>query len=244
MQNEASQEQRDPRIQSGLAWLKVVGIVILISIGVRTCTTVANWDAFSDPGFKLFGIILGSIGAFIILGAPAFGLGWFFGGKKNNETEAPESNRTVQKTLSSITGVPASSYRDTTMALTDDEQFWAKALAEYESNARRPGLYARSFAQADGNESIAKATYIKHRAEELALEHQEHVCAQRQAELEAMEKARLAALTEEERAYEMLPKGHCPNCKAVIPISAEECPKCRASFGAGSAWQIAPIRNV
>lgn len=240
MQDEVSQDQRDPRVQSGLTWLKVVGIVVLISFGVRTCTTAANWDALSDPGFKLFGIILGSIGAFIILGAPAFGLGWLFGGKKNNEPEAPEPSRT-EKTLSLTAAVPTSSHRDTTIALTNDELFWAKALAEYESNARRPGLYARSFAQADGNESGAKATYIKHRAEELFLEHQEHVCSQKQAELEAMEKARLAALTEEERAYEMLPKGLCPNCKAVIPISAEECPRCRASFGSGSAWQVAPI---
>lgn len=74
------------RVQSGLAWLKVAGILVLIGLGVRSCTTIANWDAFGNPGFRLFGDVLGSIGAFIILGAPAFALGWLFGGKKNNET--------------------------------------------------------------------------------------------------------------------------------------------------------------
>jgi hypothetical protein len=36
------------------------------------------------------------------------------------------------------------------------------------------------------------------------------------------------------------PMGTCPNCSATIPISAKDCPKCKASFGEGSTWKVAP----
>lgn len=35
--------------------------------------------------------------------------------------------------------------------------------------------------------------------------------------------------------------GLCPNCGVKLSLSADECPKCRAMFGAGSAWEIKPI---
>lgn len=34
------------------------------------------------------------------------------------------------------------------------------------------------------------------------------------------------------------PMGTCPNCSAVISLAAEDCPKCKATFGAGSAWTV------
>ncbi len=34
------------------------------------------------------------------------------------------------------------------------------------------------------------------------------------------------------------PMGSCPNCSATIPMSSADCPKCKASFGVGSAWKI------
>lgn len=37
------------------------------------------------------------------------------------------------------------------------------------------------------------------------------------------------------------PKGSCPNCGSVIPVISESCPKCKAAFGIGSAWQILPL---
>lgn len=153
-------------------------------------------------------------------------------------------SKTPQYSSSPSNAVPISSQQDTTMAANLEEEFWAKALAEYESNARRPGLYARAFSQAQGNEAVAKASYLKQRVEEFSLEHQQHVRAQEQADKEAIEKARFARLTEAQRAYELLPKGHCPSCEAVIPISAQVCPRCRALFGTGSAWKILPIKDV
>ena len=34
------------------------------------------------------------------------------------------------------------------------------------------------------------------------------------------------------------PRGICPNCDAQIPLASTSCPKCKADFGAGSAWKI------
>lgn len=32
--------------------------------------------------------------------------------------------------------------------------------------------------------------------------------------------------------------GECPNCRTVIPMLSQECPKCQALFGPGSAWKL------
>lgn len=34
------------------------------------------------------------------------------------------------------------------------------------------------------------------------------------------------------------PMGTCPNCSTVIPITAQNCPKCKALFGPESDWKI------
>ena len=48
-----------------------------------------------------------------------------------------------------------------------DDQHWADALAEFESDKRKAGLWARVFSEAQGNETLAKANYLKTRAGEL-----------------------------------------------------------------------------
>lgn len=37
------------------------------------------------------------------------------------------------------------------------------------------------------------------------------------------------------------PLGKCPNCDSIIPLYSEECPKCQALFGLGSAWKLIPL---
>lgn len=49
--------------------------------------------------------------------------------------------------------------------------------------------------------------------------------------------AQLLALAEARK-----PKGLCPNCDAKISLDSAVCPKCTASFGAGSAWRVKAIR--
>jgi len=132
---------------------------------------------------------------------------------------------------------------ENTLASDFHEQLWAQALAEYESSARRPGLWAHSFSQAQGDEALAKVNYLKSRVDELLLAHQRDLLDHEQATRDAAERARLEVAAEEQRVYDAAPKGHCPNCKALILVSASACPKCTAMFGAGSAWQVRPLKG-
>ena len=50
-----------------------------------------------------------------------------------------------------------------------DEQVYAKVAEEIASKNMWPGLWAKAFAQADGNEQQAKAIYIKLRASQIKL---------------------------------------------------------------------------
>ena len=36
--------------------------------------------------------------------------------------------------------------------------------------------------------------------------------------------------------------GTCPNCDAVLPLSAKQCKKCSAEFGGRNVWAIKPLR--
>lgn len=49
----------------------------------------------------------------------------------------------------------------------DNNELWAKALAEAESPERDAGLWARCYAESSGDEGRAKAAYIRKRVEEL-----------------------------------------------------------------------------
>lgn len=68
----------------------------------------------------------------------------------------------------------------------EDEKLWAQALAEVDGAERRPGLWAKSFAEASGDESSAKAAYLSARVAEMQR-------ARRAAKLEA-EQSALAAV--------------------------------------------------
>jgi uncharacterized RDD family membrane protein YckC len=52
----------------------------------------------------------------------------------------------------------------------NDDALWEIAIEEYDSSLRKKGLYAKIFAQKNGNESLIKAEYIKERFEQLKKE--------------------------------------------------------------------------
>ena len=128
-------------------------------------------------------------------------------------------------------------------AVPTEEDLWARAMSEADSQDRRPGLWAKCFAQASGVEPAAKAKYMSARVAELKAESQaaRNVAAQTAKLRESQ--AQLAHLNAAEQAYARLPKGACPACKAVIPLASKECPKCSADFGPGAAWSPTPIRS-
>ena len=48
-----------------------------------------------------------------------------------------------------------------------NEKSWEHALLEFEGDDRRLGVWAKVFAESNGNESLAKAAYIAHRAPQI-----------------------------------------------------------------------------
>lgn len=126
------------------------------------------------------------------------------------------------------------------LAVRSEEDMWAAAMAEESSGNRRQGLWAKCFGESGGVESAAKAAYMAARVEEMKSEARAAIKAAEDRRRAEEEERRLAHLNEEQRAYERLPKGECPNCDAVIPVSSVECPKCEANFGPGSAWKVRP----
>ena len=55
------------------------------------------------------------------------------------------------------------------------EKFWAASIAEFDSSNRRSGVWARAYAQAQGDEAKAKADYLQTRAYELYQDHQAQI---------------------------------------------------------------------
>lgn len=53
-----------------------------------------------------------------------------------------------------------------------EETLWADALSEFGGENRKPGLWAKAFATADGDETKAKARYLQSRVAELQAEQQ------------------------------------------------------------------------
>ncbi len=137
------------------------------------------------------------------------------------------------------------------------EEFWALALQECDSHSMKPGVWAKAYADANGDEKIAKATYIRLRASQLQdayIESQRRAQVVRDQELQAererlsfQEKeknALLEMMSEVDRAKALLPKGRCPACDAVIPLISEQCPECTAIFTADSTWKIKPLTHA
>ena len=246
------------------AWVLTI-LIFVVSIVALTVLKVLRYKIISD-----------SVGVSINLKNPldmsgAFVFAWLFfsllkreeKNKQQPSTSEPPVN-VVSHTMSmppteSVTPTVASNYSEqkpqlTLVASVTDEGLWAQALEEFESSSRRAGLWARVFAEANGDESLAKAGYLRLRVDELesekqklfAIEHQKQIDIAREIELENLrvkEALRQEALIAEQKAYELLPKGVCPNpnCGAVIPLSLTTCSSCYTVLASTGKWSIKPL---
>ena len=122
-----------------------------------------------------------------------------------------------------------------------DEAHWAQAMEEFEGTHRRVGLWARCFTQAKGDETLAKVAYLEARVREIAQEQQATLEEQERSRLRKAADERLSRLPEDQRAYELIPKGACPNCSFVQPLDSTECPACKALFGPQADWKLIPV---
>ena len=92
---------------------------------------------------------------------------------------------------------------------------WQAAIEEFEGPSRRTGLYAKALAVANGDDSRAKAFYLKARVDEL------------------QRGERYAAVSST--------FGACPNCDRTLPIAAERCNACDATFTSPEGWKLKPL---
>jgi hypothetical protein len=116
---------------------------------------------------------------------------------------------------------------------TTEEELWAIAAAEVDSSARRAGLWAKAFAEAQANEALAKANYLKWRVAQLQQEDAKRKQGAEAARLATEEQQRQAAFNE--RAQE---KGQCSNCARTVSVVEITCPFCTASFSDDSLYRI------
>jgi hypothetical protein len=73
---------------------------------------------------------------------------------------------------STLAGTPtkAESFQFYSSTASVDESLWEVALAEFEGGNRRAGLYAKVFAESNGDESLSKAAYLRERIDQLVAE--------------------------------------------------------------------------
>lgn len=126
------------------------------------------------------------------------------------------------------------------VSATPAEEFWAAALVEVESGSCRPGLWARAYSEAQGDDALAKATYLDRRARQLESEHVLSVERRAREAREEADELERKRLTDAHKADALSPKGLCPNCQSLIPRECPVCPNCKAIFTQPGGWRPVP----
>lgn len=219
-----------------------------------------------------------------------------------------------------------------------DEDYWATAMNEVETGQRRPGVWAKVFAECDGDETKAKVAYLKARVQQLTdaermrreqvarreqVEREQeasllqerieaeaadqlifdtitrfkngdapanddvkllskaaiqdphvalitsrisgnnllHWCALLNLDQEAATLLQLGADAAESncnglRPFELahnialsavlkaaIPRGTCPNCTTLMPLTSVACTKCGALFSESASWNLIPVKT-
>lgn len=151
--------------------------------------------------------------------------------KSTKIQEAPHpSEESVTQILETINQrTPAISIHSLSSQSTE-EDIWAFASREMNSANRNEGLWAMSFATADGNADRAKAEYLKNRVDQLRRHVQEMINNEK----------RLAELAEAKRIADLGLPATCPKCGGEIRTTTEACNHCNAWLGAGSKDKPTP----
>ena len=85
-----------------------------------------------------------------------------------------------------------------------EEDHWATAMAEVESGQRRPGVWAKAFAESEGDETKAKVAYLKSRVQQLTDAAKLSQAQQEATRQQAAEKARAEALERKQTVDEAI----------------------------------------
>ncbi|WP_084455192.1 DUF2569 family protein [Comamonas composti] len=160
--------------------------------------------------------------------------------KKSTLNASPPPLNTTQTTKIKQSYVPQETVCETITDVEqkldfEDEVLWEQALIEVDGEHRRAGLWAKYYAQCNGDESKAKANYLIARVREMQ---DLRIKAQQEQQQKISEKE------ENERIWENSSKGICPNCDNIILWGSIECNRCKAFFGDGAAWNLQPFTDV
>jgi len=175
------------------------------------------------------------------------------GDQKTSATHVPNQSALVsQMTASQVMGDDKMSGHEVVSVKVDEDVAYTQVANELETGKTDIGLWTRLFAACEGDEKKTKVLYIKQRAGKLIADERARLIeaahirlaqaseAEKIAEFDRRE-ARLAHLGSERRTYVDLPKGICPHCDRVVPLTSNNCPRCGAIFGPSSAWSIRPV---
>lgn len=101
--------------------------------------------------------------------------------------------------------LPKSEAKSMNKSFPSDEAFYEKAFNELESADRKVGLWAKVFSEAEGNEALAKANYLKIRSGQFANEYQQaQLEEERQRQAEEKEAAEMEHQRQEEEKVRVM----------------------------------------
>lgn len=243
------------------------GIFYLLILWVSLCACIRRMHDVGRSGWWSLVVLLpvaNLIFGLYALFAPGQDHDNEFGPRTSKPTPAPalksevtQSHLPTGSLVTDTTEVITQGHTQPGIAMQDSmEEFWAQAMHESESRSMKAGLWAKAYVDAAGVERLAKAKYMRLRATQLHVQYLENQNAlklirahelltehEKQKAQEVEVAALEAKMTEEERAEARLPKGQCPACDAVIPLSSEQCSACSALFTEDGSWKIKPLTH-
>jgi phosphate/sulfate permease len=206
----------------------VVGVVIGLGLSVAAGIW-ASRRGRSGVGWFFICMFLSPIVAFILLAvlkdlsAERFDV--------NHSDRAPDLQDEISDNARLTRSVTSAALVNGSIDPSDKD--FESALEECLSDKRKGGVWAKAFAEAEGDEKRTQALYASRRAFELARE-------RLQAETELLKRTEEGRAVLAQKFHDAKPKGHCPNCDALIPLDSAVCPgsRCGARFDSPNGWRV------
>ena len=136
-------------------WLACWVGCLQLGLSIGKFTGAVLYGTVSDNDVYL--LLMNGIVVAIVFGLCAYAAGWLFRRFLKPAMSPSLSPAPLQPSNPPLTVQPVVS-----------NAHFAQALAEIDSGLQDKGLWARCYAEADGDDAKAKAAYLKHRASELA----------------------------------------------------------------------------
>ena len=185
-------------------WATFIFILVIVMAGVNLLFAFAH----NDVGGHIARALMLLLGGIILLVVPAYFLGMLVDKyKKENDIvsnvqkasqkvvqpdivhPAKRDNFPTENKMSDKKQDNAKSKNLKPLVTTGTDAFYAQAWDEINDQNKTPvkALWARSFADAQGNESLAKANYLKLRVEQLSKEYAQNITMEKERQIELLQ---------------------------------------------------------